>query len=403
MAAKKLSPQFDQDGSQQEFSAYQRKSLDLLSFVAVNRYRVLRKENKNSFYYALDSIPVIGSCLYWIITFNTGVKAVFLAFLITDYFGPVEFADKIGALDYILCTGLIVLAWTIFFEKYPLYEILQSSWKVMNEMYVEMNCNKEVLQEVKGTQKLIAAVNIGISVFGGTSLMMQYFADPKYCIFTYSSFELDILPLRLLFALHEFLFMTLAWDAYLAAVAITMYQSVAMSRIVDQMTEKLNALKPNQHNLCQDFDHLLKNYRMLTILTNHLNDTIAYKTLFTHLVAGCQFVSDVYASTHIIKLPGAVFIDIFFYIEDGTTAAFVILRIYEYMSCLAPAADRFLRGIRMFQLRMRGNPELGKRSKKKARSLQPISLKVGPCRIAPEAMLTVLDQMTTYSLAAALW
>lgn len=80
-------------------------------------------------------------------------------------------------------------------------------------------------------------------VFGGCiSLLTQYFPDPKYCNFTYSIFEADNLPLRLLFGLHEFLFMLSAWGAFAVPCTICTYQGVAMSTTIDKLNETLKRL-----------------------------------------------------------------------------------------------------------------------------------------------------------------
>ncbi len=72
--------------------------------------------------------------------------------------------------------------------------------------------------------------------------MIQYFPDPTYCNFTYSSFETDNWPLRLLFGLHEFFFMMMAWNGYAGPSSMCMYQGVAMSTVIDRMNETLKQL-----------------------------------------------------------------------------------------------------------------------------------------------------------------
>lgn len=72
--------------------------------------------------------------------------------------------------------------------------------------------------------------------------MIQYFPDPKYCNFTYSIFEKENMPLRLLFGLHEFCFMLLAWGAYAGPSTLCMYQGVAISVAIDKMNETLKRL-----------------------------------------------------------------------------------------------------------------------------------------------------------------
>jgi len=208
------------------------------------------------------------------------------------------------------------------------------------------------------------------------------------------------MPLKFVLAIHELIYCAFGWMPYLGVLSMCMYQCISISAMVDQMTCKLGNLDGStQHEL----DYLIRNYKMLTILCNQMNSTFSMKTLVIHILAGCQFISDVYAATHIIKLPGATFADVSFYIEDGATGGFVILRMYFYMSMLMPASRGFLNGLEMHIRHIRGNTQVVKRLRKRVRSLQVISLNVGPCQVAPAAMLIILDKMTTYFVAAALW
>jgi len=107
--------------SQQEFCSYQRKIIGKTPYLAVNRFQIVKLNSKFTTRYYLDSIPTIGNLMYWILTVNSGIKSVFLAFLALEYFGPVEFVDKIAVLDYVLCVALTCLSWSIYFNKYPFY------------------------------------------------------------------------------------------------------------------------------------------------------------------------------------------------------------------------------------------------------------------------------------------
>lgn len=112
------------------FETYQRKIVNNLGYFAMARTRVgirlkttelknTGKQAKEEFY--LESTSVVAQLIYWFFYTNTSIKAIFLAFLITGYFGPVEFLDKIAALDYILCVGIVTFGSCIWFKRYPLY------------------------------------------------------------------------------------------------------------------------------------------------------------------------------------------------------------------------------------------------------------------------------------------
>lgn len=61
-----------------------------------------------------------------------------------------------------------------------------------------------------------------------------------------------------------------------------------------------------------NIENLLLDYKKLMLVCSEFNYWIAYKTLFMHICGGCQFVSDVFAGTHILKTPGAGFMDVWY-------------------------------------------------------------------------------------------
>lgn len=72
--------------------------------------------------------------------------------------------------------------------------------------------------------------------------MSQYVADPKYCTFTYSSFEWDNNLLRIIFGVHEFWFMELAWNAFAISQSFCIFQGITLSTILDEMRKALQNL-----------------------------------------------------------------------------------------------------------------------------------------------------------------
>lgn len=117
-----------------EFANYQRSILNRLGYFGISFTRIIARDSPSSVQHALTSITGFGHLICCILYLNTFVKSIFLAFLVMDYFGPVVFLDKIAALDYILCFGLVVLAVLIWFKRYPLYGKLevQLYYKLIN-------------------------------------------------------------------------------------------------------------------------------------------------------------------------------------------------------------------------------------------------------------------------------
>ncbi|CAL8142557.1 unnamed protein product [Orchesella dallaii] len=149
-----------------EFTSYQRKVLNRLSHFGVSRALILKlasnssRSSGSSEKYSIENIPTICNAVYWILRVNAGIKAVFLAFLVMDYFGPVVFFDKIAALDFILCIALIVLADSIWSLRYPFYEILHSTWKVLNSIFLKLGCLLELQGNVDQLQKSIMVTHM---------------------------------------------------------------------------------------------------------------------------------------------------------------------------------------------------------------------------------------------------
>lgn len=107
----------------EEFAKYQRSVLNNLAYFAGTTTRISKRSSSKdgTGAYYLTNNTMFGVLLYWAYHINALIKAVFLAFLMTDYFGPVMFFDKIAAVDYILCFWLVVIALFIWFKRYPFY------------------------------------------------------------------------------------------------------------------------------------------------------------------------------------------------------------------------------------------------------------------------------------------
>lgn len=104
-----------------EYVGFQRKVLSKLGYFGISTARIQEYGSYTGQHYELTGNTTVGILMYFILHVNVSIKAVFLAFLVTDYFGPIEFLDKIASLDYILCTGLVVIGAWMFLFRYPFY------------------------------------------------------------------------------------------------------------------------------------------------------------------------------------------------------------------------------------------------------------------------------------------
>lgn len=104
-----------------EYVGFQRKILSRLGYFGISTTRIMEFGSYTGQNYHLSSNTAFGIFMYTVLHINVTIKAIFLAFLVMDYFGPIEFLDKIASLDYILCTGLVVIGAWMFLLRYPYY------------------------------------------------------------------------------------------------------------------------------------------------------------------------------------------------------------------------------------------------------------------------------------------
>ncbi len=90
-----------------EFVEFQRKLFNQLGYFGTTTTRIIRLDSYAGLNYSLNSNTVFALLIYTILLINAIIKGIFLAFVITEYFGPVEFLDKIASLDFILCICLV--------------------------------------------------------------------------------------------------------------------------------------------------------------------------------------------------------------------------------------------------------------------------------------------------------
>ncbi len=59
-----------------------------------------------------------------------------------------------------------------------------------------------------------------------------------------------------------------------------------------------------------DIDKLLLDYKKLMIVSDQYNDWLAWPVLMLHICCGLQFVAAVFSGMHILRNPGAGFLDV---------------------------------------------------------------------------------------------
>ncbi len=154
-----------------EFSRYEREVANKLGYFAITLTGFYRDPFGN---YRLKSTAPIAQLIFWGCYLNTFIKAVFLCFLVTDYFGPVVFLDKIAALDYILCVGIAVCGTLVWGKRYPLHgtvcilpnktlknvlflnwsisftlEIMHGFWTIENSIFQNLGCPEDLKAAVE--------------------------------------------------------------------------------------------------------------------------------------------------------------------------------------------------------------------------------------------------------------
>lgn len=143
---------------------------------------------------------------------------------------------------------------------------------------------------------------------GCICLAIQFYTDPKYCSNTYSAFEWDTWWLRFIFCLHEFFFMMHAWNFGMSMQGLLTFERVLLANILERMTTSVTL-----HNIKTfegtekpySLEELIFDYRQITIVTDRLNEWMAYKILFFHIISYCQFVSNVFVGMQILRSGGS--------------------------------------------------------------------------------------------------
>lgn len=143
---------------------------------------------------------------------------------------------------------------------------------------------------------------------GCSCLAIQFYADPKYCTFTYSAFAWDNWWLRIIFCLHEFFFMMNPWNVNTSSSALCTFKGVSIANLLERMTEALQTActKSNKSSIRKDgkiytVDKLKLDYQQLILITDRFNEWVAYKVLAIHVCSYCQFISDVFVAIQVLK------------------------------------------------------------------------------------------------------
>lgn len=132
-----------------EYVAYQRTLLNRVCNVGITPVKVLENGSRPSGekQYRLERLSLFEALLWLVLHVNVLIKTVFLVFVVVDYFGPVEFLDKVATLDYFLCSGQVVIL-VIVMKKYPLYESIHALWTLLNSIYFKHGCPSKIMTDV---------------------------------------------------------------------------------------------------------------------------------------------------------------------------------------------------------------------------------------------------------------
>ncbi len=104
-----------------EFVEFQRKLFNRLGYFGINTTRIIQHTSYTSQSYLLTKNTVCALLMYTVLHVNVTIKGIFLVFVLMEYFGPVEFLDKIASLDFILCICLVGIGASMLLFRYPFY------------------------------------------------------------------------------------------------------------------------------------------------------------------------------------------------------------------------------------------------------------------------------------------
>jgi len=98
---------------------------------------------------------------------NYAAKIIYLFFLIFGAFPSVvmEFLDNLTVGFWFLITALIFISESIWFRKYPFYEILCAGWKIQNEICWKLKRRKAIKRKLQFSILKKAAFQAYVGIF----------------------------------------------------------------------------------------------------------------------------------------------------------------------------------------------------------------------------------------------
>ncbi len=95
------------------------------------------------------------------------------------------------------------------------------------------------------------------------------------------------------------------WSFGMSMQGLCTFETVILANLLERMTNSANLIHKNSDDAeVYSLDKLIFDYKQITIVTDQLNDWVAYKILAFHMSVYVQFISDVFVAIQILKNGG---------------------------------------------------------------------------------------------------
>lgn len=266
----------------------------------------------------------------------------------------------------------------------------------------------------------------GVCIIGTLALSIQFFYTPKFALNTYAIIPADTLLLRIIFCIHECMFMCHGYAYQAFTMVLAESYAVSYQHLLEEMNKALYSIirmsKPKPLKQKEpastkgksgemkkrimapgteyDIQLLLEDYKKMMISAQFHNQWIGAVMGFPEAINYGQFVSDVFMLIQLLKEPETDYFSVFFYIMDAAFGMLMLFRMLIILSRLYPQGKRFIHGIKIYATL---NTPLRRQLLKTIPSLKVVSAKLTGYTVQPQSVPVGVNVLINWYIAAAMW
>ncbi|CAL8125483.1 unnamed protein product [Orchesella dallaii] len=399
----------------------------------------------------------LGVILFWVLWTNNASKFIYHMLTYHGLLGvEVHFLDQMSIWDWLLMYWHVFIECMVWFFKYPMWENLYRQWELQEEIYRKLGKPVAVAKKITRTDRMNFVIYGGVCIVGTFALAVQFFTTPKYALNTYAIIPADTLPLRIIFCIHECLFMCHGYAYQAFTMVLAEAYAVSYQHLLEEMNKALGSIiaisagsnedgdmildktpfkkasndstetiyhnnsKPvpvSKINMCRlsskpvnpnitapgteyDIKKLLHDYKRVMISAQFHNQWIGMVMGIPEGINYGQFVSDVFMLIQLLKEAETDYFGVFFYIMDAAFGMVMIFRMLILLSRLYPQGEEFIRGLKIYASL---NTPLRKELVKTIPSLRVVSAKLTGYSIRPKSVPVGINVLINWYICAAMW